>query len=143
MSTLAEIREAIAERIAVADSALRVYKTPPADGVGNQLPCAYPLGIAGNFTTTFGGDASSFPMDSEFLVRVLVASGEPDEAWLKLEEYLSPAGDKSIAAAVNTDPSLGLTDIQAVVIGFRNAGFRDQLPDVLSAELVIRLIRSN
>lgn len=143
MSTISQIREALAERIAVADDGLRVYKTPPADGIGNDLPCAYPRGLAGNFTTTFGGSTSSFPMDAEWTVRVIVRSEEADEAWMQLEEYLNPEGNRSIAAAINTDPSLGLSDVQCAAIGFRNVGFNEQLPGVLSGELVLRLIRSN
>ena len=139
-----QIRQALVERIQTAETGLRVYETPPADGAGNEFPCVMLRAFAGNFTTTFGGSATGFPMDGEMIATVLVRVEEPDEAWQKLEEYLSPSAAKSIAVAVNTDQSLGLDDVAAAVIGFRNASIRTEIgPGIHGADIIIRLIKGS
>ncbi len=71
MITMGEIRNALAERMAQAG--LRTYARPPEDGIGNELPAAYVRSTAGDFLTTFGGQALDSPMDGEMVVVVVVS----------------------------------------------------------------------
>lgn len=99
MATLAEIRAALADQIAAGVPGLRAHAGWPG---GIVPPCAVVARRETQFDVDFDGDD-----DHTLTVRVLVSLGDDRSAQDALDQYLSPDGERSLAAAVHADPTLG------------------------------------
>lgn len=98
MATNEEIREGLADRLRTIDD-LRVHERPP----GEIVPDAAVIRRRfTNYDVTFDHE-----VDTGWGITVFVAFGNTDAGTLALDDYLSPAGAKSVAAAIHADPTLG------------------------------------
>ena len=131
-STISDIRRNLQEQIALING-LKVTLVPPADSVGNELPVATINLLNASYALTYGGKS----LGGEIIITIYVQSGENDEGWQQLDEYLSAEGDNSIVRAIEDDTTAGLPDVTFAVMGFQNAGFQNILGGVWSAEILV------
>ena len=108
MTSLRQIAEALADRVeTVIGRATSVVENKP-----------YPFAMVLPPTVSYVG-ISGTSGDVEFGVVVLV-SAALDRKQLDLMDYADPTGAKSIPAAIQSDPSLGLAGVHAFVSDSRS-----------------------
>ena len=116
-SSMSQIREALAESMLAVDG-LRVFDVLPAQP---PIPCAIVAPDTVEYDSSFGNVARVAGLTRyEFIITVLVGSMSERAAQHRLDGYVSPSGDQSIKAAVESDRTLG-----GVVSDVRVAGMRD------------------
>ncbi len=136
-STISDIRAALANRLEA--TGIKALNYPPADSVGNELPVAYVMFSSGRYDATYGGR----PLNGEIIITLLAASAENDEGWMELDRFLSAEGDSSILVALQEDSALGLPDVSSGVMGFQNAGFRNDLGGIWGADIIVNYIKAS
>jgi hypothetical protein len=98
MATNDAIRSGIATRLQTI-SGLQVYERPPGEIVTDA---AVVRRRGTSYDVTFDGLD-----DTSWGITVFVSFSNTDAGSESLDEYVSPAGAKSVVAAVHTDPTLG------------------------------------
>jgi hypothetical protein len=107
MSTLAQIRDGISSTVSAAVSGLVCYDTVPDV---TQVPALVILPSGCEYTVGMGKC-----QNWSFELYVLCARTETRLAQDKLDAYLSLSGANSIPLALRSNPSLGLSDANAVL----------------------------
>ncbi len=100
MATNAQIRQALAARIAGAAVIPRVHSVFP----GQISP---PAVVVRRQQTTFDTTQDGQSDDRVFALVVFVQYAATEQAQEQLDAYISPSGANSIVAAVRADPTLG------------------------------------
>lgn len=108
MATLAEITIAIKERLGTIDK-LSSYAIEPASP---KYPAVWPFlrSPAAEYDQTFDGAMTWF-----FSLTLALSSSDTGHAQTNLMPYLAPSGPKSIKAAIDALPNLGLAGVYASV----------------------------
>jgi hypothetical protein len=107
---LSEIRSAI--KATLADSALELEALDVMPTAVHS-PTVAVLPKSWMYNETFDGDCS---WELEIWLYVLIAD-DLEQAQRSFDAYMAPEGDSSIAAALQTDPSLGLSGVNLSVTG--------------------------
>lgn len=131
MATNEQIRTGLADRLRTITD-LRVYERPPGEIVVDAA-------IIRRRTTTYDVTLDGLD-DTTWSIVVFVAFGNTDAGTLALDEYLSPAGPRSVPAAVHADMTLGgVVDFARVASaeGERVTNYAGS--DYLSAEFVVEI----
>src|SRR5215510_14060636 len=110
MITIAEAAAALTDRLRTIPG-LHVY-----DGVPDD--CEYPAAFL-TAPQILYESLSNEDVDPTFGIVVLVDRGEPRQQ-LRLYEYQHTTGTRSIPAALQADPSLGVTGVHAFVLASRS-----------------------
>lgn len=101
MASLAEVRAALAAQIrARLGTGVRVHERYP-DGL--NVPAVVIRRESTQYDTTQGGQSNDLTLSAV----VFVDFASPRTAQELLDQFTDPTGDYSIAAAVNSDPTLG------------------------------------
>jgi len=137
-ATMSEIREALADAL-TAVSGLRAFDLLPAQP---PIPCVLIVPDSVDYDTSFGNVRRVAGLTTySFVLTVLVGAMSERAAQQRLDGYVSPSGDQSIKAAVETDRTLG-----GVVSDVRVTGMRDYVSfpngdsTFLGAEFVAQVI---
>lgn len=136
MATIAQIRGGLKTRLETIDG-LRVFDYRP-----GQIPA--PAAIVARQTTSYDVTLDGLE-DHVFAVTVYVQVGNDRTAQDSIDEYLSPAGAKSVVAAIHGDPTLGsVVDYarvtQAVDNGLVPYGASDgEVPSYLAATFTVEI----
>lgn len=103
MASLTEIREAIADTIVSNISGISVYAEVP-EGVVEPVIAIYPADM--NYLFTFGNSSTEW----EFTLLIGAGSAEDQIAQRALDELVDGVGDRSIAAVLLANQTLGRND---------------------------------
>jgi hypothetical protein len=88
------------------------------------VPAVFPLIPDGRYHMAFPYQGDAGAADLALVVRVLVAGGDQEFATEALLPYLDPMGDRSVRAAIESDPTLAGSCDDAQVTGWTNGGSR-------------------
>lgn len=117
MASMSEIRQALAEAMLAVDG-LRTFDALPAQP---PVPCAVVTPDTVTYDYSFGNVRRAAGLTAyDFVITVLVGAMSERSAQNRLDGYVSPSGDQSIKAAVETDRTLG-----GVVSDVRVTSMRD------------------
>lgn len=101
MATLAAVRAALADQLQTRfGSSIRVHERYP-DGL--NAPAVVIRREGTNYDTTFAGQSNDLTLSAV----VFVDFASPRVAQELLDQFVEATGDYSVAAAVNSDPTLG------------------------------------
>jgi len=131
MATNEEIREGLADRLRTITD-LRVHERPPGEiitdaAVVRRRSTVYDVSLDGLVDTGWG-------------ITVFVAFSNTDAATLALDEYVSPDGPRSVALAVNADPTLGgIVDYARVISADGESVTAYAGVDYLTVEFVVEI----
>jgi hypothetical protein len=124
VASLAEIRVALAVQIADAIDDLTPYHYMP---MAPDVPAVAVLPRSWMYDETFDG-AVTYQLE----VWIYLNGADLEAAQLALDPYLAPSGVSSVAAAINADPDLGLTNVNVRATGANEYG---RLLDVAGGKL--------
>ena len=113
MATLDEIMLALKSTLGEIDG-LTAYSVEPGSP---KFPAVWPFLRTTDYRHHYGNG-----MVWNIVISVAVAAAEVGRAQTNLYPYLDVTGPKSIAAAIDADPSLGLAGVTAVVKGVLSMG---------------------
>lgn len=113
MATLDEIMLALKATLSEI-SGLSAYSVEPGSP---KFPAAWPFLRTTDYNVGFAG-----AMKWNIVISVAVDNAEMGRAQTNIYPYLDVAGSKSIVAAIEADPSLGLTGVNCAVRGVLSMG---------------------
>lgn len=142
MTTLAEIRDALGAR-------LQTLGLTEARSDQTAQPTPYFLATLGDldyhatFSVTEGPWASSAGAFLVFDVAIYVGAQLYAEAELALMEFAENSGDKSVRACIEDGPTLGLTGVDAKVMGSRPGALEEvdaqgRIPRIFTIHIAAR-----
>lgn len=118
MASVSQIRAGLKTRLATI-SGLRAHDTWP----GNfSPPGAIVMPVGGEYDQVMGDNPDTV---YKFEITVGVQLGKYETAQDKVDEYVSPAGARSVRAAINGDRTLGGIAVKSWVRRFRDYGTLD------------------
>lgn len=100
---LIDVADAVAVQLGTI-SGLRAYKASETPDSINDLPAVVVLIGETPYNTAFGGE-----YDHVLRVMLLLSKADTPSAYKRLFDYIDPAGDKSIPAKLEADPTFGGT----------------------------------
>lgn len=133
MPSLTQIRTALKDVVETA-TGLTGYRTTPEHA---NLPAFVVIPRTTSFDVAFGRGLDTYDLD----VIVLISRRDDELAQDDLDEYVNGFGAKSIRQAVFNNRSLGLTNIDAHVVGLSDYGARFNIGELehVGARLLVRV----
>lgn len=123
-ATIGELREGLRARLDTI-SGLRAYRRMPAKP---EPPAAAVLPRTGEYEESFDGAVTH-----RFHIWLYVQGADIDRGQAAIDEYLDPAGARSIKQVIEADPTLGGLECSAKVVGYEAYA---QLVDVAGTQLL-------
>lgn len=116
MATLTEIRNAFKGQLGAVRN-ITAYAIQPAKP---NYPAAWVLPLRANYHADYDGS-----MSWVFAVTAAVSMTDQGQAQKALDDYVAPSGDKSVVAALESDPTLGDVVDSCKVLGLTNYGIQE------------------
>jgi hypothetical protein len=128
MATIAQLRTGLAARLATISGLRTSAYIPP----NPQTPSAHVVPTRIAYDETFDGDYRLYA--DVWLYLSPTQGADLEGAQEEMDAYMLPVGSKSLAAAINADPTLGGVAEHTVVRGW--AGYLSRLQDEAGRQLV-------
>ncbi|MDG4750622.1 hypothetical protein O7630_06710 [Micromonospora sp. WMMD718] len=127
---ISAVRQAIADAVKNAIPGLNTYAYVPDS---TSVPCFYVGGVEVRYDQTLGDNNCELSI----VCPILISNTNDRSGQMQLDTFLMPAGDQSLKAAIESDPSLGDLCSFVEVVSAQNYGYNNSR---LGADLIINVV---